>query len=325
MSEYESVQQINELFKAGRFPLERELSVGGFPFRYMTEATFPIMEMAEQGKKAFLIYSMTSTGRQSPEWEQTRHMEEEKPINEWIILIWGITRSNIIAPARAVTHSERRSKPDLVYGNKTLRESDSKIIHDIAKVRFPRFTREIDGKVDTGANMSSLHVEKWNVLPGKNRVQFNSKILSGNTIMMDLVDQVVVKTSEGQEVRPVVEFEIEIDGHNVGGARFNLNNRQHMKHPILIGQNILEKGGFLVDPNQIQDEVVTTEGVDWEALQEEYKHIKVENSIITETRKATPEEIEMLYKMLLETDISFQDIMRHLKTISYEIVSGLDP
>ena len=33
-------------------------------------------------------------------------------------------------------------------------------------------------------------------------------------------------------------------------AEFTLADRAHMNYPLLIGQNILKKGNFLIDPNK---------------------------------------------------------------------------
>lgn len=322
MSEYESVDHVNQLFKAGKIQLPSNLSIHGHPYHRKKGISYPINEMFEKNHKMFLVYAVDNETKMSDEWKYSNH-REEGVLDEWIIFIWGITSSLIIAPARAVTSTARRASPDLVTATGVLKEGDKKIIHDLADVKFNRFERTIKSKVDTGANMSSLHVDKWKVRQGKEQVEFTSRLLSDNTLLIDLIDQVVVKTSEGTEMRPVISLDVTINGHEVKDAQFNLNDRSHMEHPILIGQNILEKGDFLVDPTVIRDEIAK-EDIDWDALQDEYKDIEVEsNVLISENRIIKTEEIEQLYKTLLETDISFQDIMRHMKVLSYQTLEEI--
>ena len=48
-------------------------------------------------------------------------------------------------------------------------------------------------------------------------------------------------------MREAVRLEVEIGGKLVEG-NFTLADRSHMTYPVLIGQNILRKGNFLIDP-----------------------------------------------------------------------------
>ncbi|PIN73224.1 hypothetical protein COV20_03255 [Candidatus Woesearchaeota archaeon CG10_big_fil_rev_8_21_14_0_10_45_16] len=57
----------------------------------------------------------------------------------------------------------------------------------------------------------------------------------------------LVKSASGVGKRPIVKAEVIIDGKNIEGE-FTLVDRSHMTYPILIGQNILKKGEFLIDP-----------------------------------------------------------------------------
>ena len=59
----------------------------------------------------------------------------------------------------------------------------------------------------------------------------------------------VIKSALGTKKRPVINIKIEIGGINIE-EDFNLAERSHMKYPLLIGQNILKKEHFLVDPHK---------------------------------------------------------------------------
>lgn len=326
MTEYKTLGEVQQYFKQGGFRLDHEITVHGLEYIYRDSIMYPIVEMVEKDYKAFVIYTMKQTAKNSELWQMAANLPEEKrPLNEWIVLIWAITPQLIIAPAHVASTTIHRAKADLETATRSLAPkplpegTNSRIIPDIVNIKFPRFTREVQGKVDSGANMSSIHAENWKVIPGTKRVEFISPILSNNRVMMDLDDQVLVATSEGQEVRPVVSFEVGVNGHILKNAKFNLNNRSQMKYPVLIGQNILEEGNFLIDPNKIKDKIPTESqdiSIDWEILQELFKDIKVDSEINIHENKNS-REIEEAYETLLRSNVSLQDIMRHLKTKVY--------
>ena len=114
---------------------------------------------------------------------------------------------------------------------------------------------------------------------------------------MPVLEKQAVKLSNGSmEYRPVVELNIKINDQQLTNCMFNLNDRGAMTYPILIGQNVLEAGGFMVDPsidagedpnvemgeNPMAGKEMNTGAdmtedfeVDWEALQEEFKDDKI--------------------------------------------------
>jgi hypothetical protein len=308
MNEFESVEQLNQVFKHEQFGLPEQISVMGVPYHRSQAIIFPIPEMLEQGKKAFVIYAVDSSAKDSPTWRQFRQMDiEERPLYEWIVLIWAIDRTLSVRPARAVTNTKARAKADLVKANHALKEGENNIIADTVKVGFLQFNKQVPGKVDTGANLSSLHCEEWKVMSNKNMVEFRSGLLSNNVIRTELLDQVAIKTSEGSEYRPVIALNISINGKQLQNCKFNLNDRSSMEDKILVGQNILEQGKFLVDPNKQRDRF---EDVDWDALQDMYKDVEVE--IIKESTEENNKKTDALYQMMLDSDVTMSDLAHHI-------------
>ena len=57
----------------------------------------------------------------------------------------------------------------------------------------------------------------------------------------------VIKSAIGSSKRGVVRFKINIKGEEISGSA-TLADRSHMRYRVLIGQNILKKGKFLIDP-----------------------------------------------------------------------------
>lgn len=110
--------------------------------------------------------------------------------------------------------------------------------------------RSIQGKVDTGATTSSLHAERITIDKANNQVSFNCSELSTNTITMPLAGSQEVHTADaGGETRPTVEFDVEIAGVRLSRTLFNLNDRSNMDMAILVGQNVLKAGNFVIDVN----------------------------------------------------------------------------
>lgn len=122
----------------------------------------------------------------------------------------------------------------------------SNVIGAEVDVLFVGKNSSVIGKVDTGATMSCLHATDIKV--SGNNVSFICDDLSSNTIIMPIADSISVSSADGgSSERPVVRFDISINGHTLNDIEFNLNDRSHMDAPCLIGQNAIEAGGFVVD------------------------------------------------------------------------------
>jgi len=269
--DFHSVSHIDGQFKlGGHVNLPDSFTVHGFKFNILSEHTIPIREMINNQQKSFVVYCVDAEEKEKDRWTEANH---DNLIQEWVVFAWDTTKNMSMIPAGVMS----LPSTNLVQ----LEEKADNVIADEVDIKFDRFGKSSKAKVDTGANMSSIHVDNWQVIQGKSKVQFQSEMLSPNQIIMDVIDQIVVKTSEGSEYRPVVQFQVTIEGVPIRDAQFNLNNRSGMQHPILIGQNILERGNFLIDPNRTQDAVRAegidwhehTDRIDWDSLQESFEEV----------------------------------------------------
>lgn len=165
-----------------------------------------------------------------------------------------------------------------------------------ARVRFATFgNREVQGKVDTGATTSSLHATNIKVDQQRNSVTFQCSHLSDNVITLDLDGaQEVHSADAGGQTRPIVTLDVEIEGVPIKGASFNLNDRSHMDIPVLIGQNILKSGNFMIDPQQDGSADVP-------------EHAET----IQPTRES---QIKDAIKVLSENDVSLSEIISYLQS-----------
>jgi len=92
--------------------------------------------------------------------------------------------------------------------------------------------KEVLARIDTGATNSSIDV----------RI---AKLLELGPVKRIKL----VKSASGKGRRAVVGAKVKLDG-KILEDDFTIAERKHMTYPVLIGQNILRKGNFLIDPNK---------------------------------------------------------------------------
>jgi hypothetical protein len=130
------------------------------------------------------------------------------------------------------------------------------VIGNTVKINFKNFGDSVvaEGKVDTGATTSSLHATDIK-LNSDNTVTFLSDCLSENLLTIPLVgEQDVLTADAGSNSRPIISLDISINGRDIPKAHFNLNDRSEMDCPILIGENIIKAGDFIIDINNDTDD-----------------------------------------------------------------------
>ncbi len=141
--------------------------------------------------------------------------------------------------------------------NKSDSTDDRIVLSDSEEVTFVDFPSEptVIGKIDTGATLSSLHVIDYDLNPEddeKNSLTFTTDIFGEEKkyfVPPSLVTQVAVATADGGvEYRPGIITDIVIKEKKVTNVVFTLNDRSQMEYKVLIGQEVLEKGEFIVDP-----------------------------------------------------------------------------
>ena len=92
--------------------------------------------------------------------------------------------------------------------------------------------KRVRARIDTGATFSSIDSR-----------------LAADLELESSTKSKVIKSASGTKKRPVVYARIRMEGL-VLNAEFSLADRGHMTYPLLVGQNILRKGNFLIDPNR---------------------------------------------------------------------------
>lgn len=233
---YESVDQLEAAFKKGDFAWPKNIEVKGIKFTYYKSNKRPLVNVFRDNQEAYIIYHIP---------KQYEKQAVEAGMGHWMVFLFRPTGPTTLGPTNIGFTSAAR-------GGAMYENANVQTIGDVVllKIHLPSGVIALKGKVDTGAEISSLHVDDKPRIVG-DTVRFQNHNASGNIISAPMVSQQAVKSSDGgTEYRPVIELDIEVEGKPISKAQFNLNNRSHMEHQVLIGQNVLEKTGFLVDPNK---------------------------------------------------------------------------
>lgn len=100
------------------------------------------------------------------------------------------------------------------------------------KIKFIGAHKEktVTARIDTGATSSSI-----------------GKALVKELGLGPVVKQKVIMQAHGKETRDVIKATLKLHGEEFT-VSFTVANRMHLKYPVLIGQKILKKGKFLIDP-----------------------------------------------------------------------------
>lgn len=137
----------------------------------------------------------------------------------------------------------------------TPRVVEKRIIGPTAIVAEAESELDFRARVDTGAMTSSVHVEEWAIEDestdmsenvGK-KIRFRMKNHKGESQWLESrIEEIgVVRTSEQEEVRYKVLLTL-LWNDVKKQVLVTLNDRSHMKYPMLLGRNFLE-GDFVVD------------------------------------------------------------------------------
>ena len=95
-----------------------------------------------------------------------------------------------------------------------------------------QLVKEITARIDTGATASSI----------------DSKLADELDLGL-IIRHKIVKSASGVKERPIKKAIVKIRGIEIE-EEFTIADRSHMTYQLLIGQNILKRGNFLVDPNK---------------------------------------------------------------------------
>lgn len=305
-SEYDSLEAFSKHALSNDWHISQtRFHINDIPFTLSHSKELSFNDILERKRPAVVIYKMAGTN-----WK-----EEGKKVglDEWIVIVWRLVNGNILRPAQCVSTRPHIISASTGRVSESTQPSDKDNLignHATVKITSLPNSNEMKALVDTGASVCSLHAERWKI-EGQS-VRFVCKDLSPNVITLPLVSQMSVKSGDGgQEYRPVIELNIRVNGTKiVQGVQFNLNNREHMDHPILLGANFLKQAKMLIDPNMTTE--AAEDVIDWDSLMEAL------TPLLTESAEAPDNNIQdNLVHLMMNSDLSLRDLVREIRKLEY--------
>jgi len=279
--EYKSIQELKSDFVKGKISeLPTEITIDGVKYDFLNSTEYQLKEvLGNKKKKPMAIYNLNKNAENKEAYaEKHTDADDEKSFQDRIVLVWANTRMHI----RPV---ESRFVPKQRIGHIMVREAeiaDERIIKNKVSIVLTGFNggKSIAAKVDTGAAISSLDANNVNVNRENGTVSFS---FGDRTISMSLIDTQAVKTADGGvENRPVVAFDVTLPNEDstkqnriVKKVQFNLNDRSGMPDKILLGQNFIKAGDFVVMGKETDDpKMVEGNDFNWDTLQDMFEGIE---------------------------------------------------
>lgn len=124
--------------------------------------------------------------------------------------------------------------------------------------RISGINMKMDAKLDTGAKTSAIDADILTDLniteeeedPGSVVFRLRNEDGEERTLELDVVRIIAIKErSGGTERRPVVEMKLCVAGIKTKGE-VSLTDRGHFNYPLLVGRDMMERAGIVVNPNE---------------------------------------------------------------------------
>ena len=271
---FNNLDDIKNAWMQGKFNFPKTMTVNDIEYHYRSSSNQSFEAVITENAKAYMTYATS-----------IKHREQAKQagLNQWIAFVWEAVNHKAVVPNDVFSISPHRFITGENVKGEFMREQ-VETIGDvvIVKIELPSGPAAMKGKVDTGAEISSLHAGDIKI--NGDQVKFTNKELSNNVITAPVADKQAVQSADGGvEYRPVIKINCEINGKRVSGVMFNLNDRSKMEYGCLIGQNVLEKTGFLVDPRQDGPTKGPSKGADTNNDQPEHQQPAMSQSPIGES------------------------------------------
>lgn len=307
MNEFNSIDQLQESWLTGDFVYPNELYINGVKYTQLLSIPEKLEE-AITTSMFFKIYE--SVGNLNP-----ITYEPLKPT--FLTFVWT-QEQGAFKPVTVDIISDFTPETEQIV-------EQQERIGDVVLVKLilPSGYGALKGRVDTGAEVSSLHAENIKISNGQ--VTFFNKHLSDNLITMPLATKQAVSSADGgTQYRAVVELDVEINGKPVRKSLFNLNDRSNMDYPCLIGINVLERTNFLIDPKSHPDEAGEPR-INYESFKQyfadKYSGFQPLSEDQIPRRIINENDLKDVFNAMTKANFTLADLVQYIKT---ETLNSID-
>lgn len=304
---FDTMSELRMQFTRRAFVPEQKIQVGGIGYHYSSSNNPPVDKIINEGRNLFMVYVIDPSTINQATYQNIsksdQHGDETQP-GSMLAFMWKWNPNiKVIMPVNVrPTKPQRLSSLEL--DKMPLGEQQS--LGLTSEIEFVQLGTTVPAKIDTGATISSLHADDWTV--EGDSVVFKSSIFK-KVLRAPTDGSHDVHTSDGGvENRPVVAFDVRINGRLIQNAHFNLNNRSNMDFPVLIGQNILKQGNFTIDPS--------VENINWGELDKLFEDDTFTN--LPFDLPGDPTKIKQAIDVFETNDVSFKDLMKYIRTRAIE-------
>lgn len=320
---YDSISDLKTAFTKGSITtLPDEISVSDVEYKLSSANTYPFDDIINGSKKPMVIFALKPTPENKVVFDKkregTKKNDDSSAPQDRIVFVWTGVRMNV-RPVEVKSVPHQRMKQVMV---REAEVDDDRIITNKVSIILSGFNSNnpIEAKVDTGAAVCSLDANDVTVDRNAGIVKFS---FGDRRVTMPLVDTQAITTADGGiENRPVVQFDVLVPNadpqkknRTIPKVQFNLNDRSGMPDKVLLGQNFIKTGNFVIMDKNDEDKVIESDEIDWDALQSMFEDVEiVEESVSADS-------IKRLLQVLTESDAKISDIVMYLKT---QIVESLE-
>lgn len=297
-----NIAQLEQTFISGKLSsIPQSMVLHGISYKFSKHSPDTWESIITGQKKAITIFTLDQNAKNVKQFDSVKASspDDYNSPQTNVALVWGVSRTLGVIPAAAkfipktrqlhVTHHGITEQTDISY-------SEPVVITNINN------NQPFDAKIDTGADMCSLHADSIEM--GNGTVSFS---INGRMYRMPITDTKEIKQADSDaQARPVVTFTFQIGDQTIDNVQCNLNDRSGMDSPLLIGKNLLSRGDFVIR-TQVSESVEST---DWDYLQSLFEHIDVPNVTLQPNFN---ESVDRLVEIMLNNNITLSDVLSHVK------------
>lgn len=274
---FDTIEQLRNQFKRGDVhKIADEVSVGGVNYKLFKSSAFDATAVMQGEKDPIVIYALDRAEANVQKYDELHKDADTTGHQDRLVFAWAMKNLRVLPADVRFVHKARIS---------ALTEAeieDDRIIGNNVDIVLQGFNgnQPISCKVDTGAHMCSLDA---------NNVRINSKAgtvtfeFGDKKITMPSVETHAFQTADGGiENRAIVMFDVMIPNSDpekknkiIGKVKFNLNDRSDMPDRVLLGQNFIKQGNFVIMNDNPKGKVI--EDINWDAVYEMFADVTVDD------------------------------------------------